>query len=165
MTALSPFLLGKVKPLRKTKADSLSVCKFHTFHFIYTKAGPFYSQRQHKDTKGFPFTIFELDSSTLANSTRPTRPTLVSRSVHIEHISIFHIPHLSARHRLHISDRSGSASHRPPLWPLLLDDIVDRLAPAFTVKSTRLDFERKSSPLQPDNRPSPKDQAQSSSRR
>ena len=60
MTALSPFLLGKVKPHRKTKADSLSVCKFHTFHFIYTKAGPFSSQRQHKDTKGFPFTTYDI---------------------------------------------------------------------------------------------------------
>ena len=147
MTALSPFLLGKVKPPRKTKADSLSVCKFHTFHIyqgIYTKAGPFYSQRQHKDTKGFLFTIYELDSSNLANSTRPTRPTLVSRSVHFEHISTLHISNLSARYCAPISDRSGSASRHPPLWSILLDDIADRLAPAFTVKSTRLDSERKS---------------------
>lgn len=128
MTALSPFLLGKVKPLRKTKADSLSVCKFHTFHFIYTKAGPFSLQRRHRDTKGLPFTLYELDSSTLANPTRPTRPTLISRSVRFEHISTLHISNLSARYCAPISGRSGSASRHSPLWSILLDDIVVRLA-------------------------------------
>jgi hypothetical protein len=58
VTALSPLILGKVKPLRKTKADSLclSVCT----SFIYTTTtihqgwSLFY---RHKDTEGFPFYI------------------------------------------------------------------------------------------------------------
>ena len=111
MTALSPFLLGKVKPPQRQKQIHCLSASFIRFISSIPRLVPSPSNadtRTQRDSLSRP-TIYELDSSTLANSTRPTRPALFSRSVHFEHISITLILHLSAQYRSHISDRSGSA--------------------------------------------------------
>jgi hypothetical protein len=77
VTALSPLILGKVKPLRKTKADSLSVCsRFIRFiHYYIPRLVPALPTQGHK---GIPFryTSWTL-LLTLVNSTQlylPAQP-------------------------------------------------------------------------------------------
>jgi hypothetical protein len=166
VTALSPLILGKVKPLRKTKADSLclSVCT----SFIYTtttihRGWPLLSPTQ--GHKGIPFRYTSWtphSHSRKPNSTLPTRPTLFSRSVHFEHISVFtyHTYQLG----IDIHQRSILFCLRP--FSVLVNNTRIHIGSPRSRLHDQVyapGLGKEVYTLQPSNQQSPKDQAQSSS--